>query len=356
MKNETCNLTSNLYSPRFEHDACGIGAVVDTQGRPSHETVDRALKIVEKLEHRAGKDASGETGDGVGILVQISHRFFSAVLAELGVTVGQARSYAVGMFFLPQDRILRARRQKLFEILAEKAGLPVLLWRPVPVEPGILGQRAVDCMPSIWQPILARPADAESDLEFDRRLYIMRREFEQSVSDTYVASLSCRTIVYKGMFLVNQLRLFYPDLQDERFASAIALVHSRFSTNTNPSWERAHPNRLLLHNGEINTIRGNLSRMLAREETMHSPPLDHAMEKILPVVDPSGSDSAMLDNALEFLLYSGMDLPKAVMLTIPEPWSQNRDMPRAIQDMYHPYVKLTTKKFATFFENFRATA
>lgn len=129
MKNETCNLTSNLYSPRFEHDACGIGAVVDTQGRPSHETVDRALKIVEKLEHRAGKDASGETGDGVGILVQISHRFFSAVLAELGVTVGQARSYAVGMFFLPQDRILRARRQKLFEILAEKAGLPVLLWR-----------------------------------------------------------------------------------------------------------------------------------------------------------------------------------------------------------------------------------
>ena len=340
MKNETCNLTSNLYSPRFEHDACGIGAVVDTQGRPSHETVDRALKIVEKLEHRAGKDASGETGDGVGILVQISHRFFSAVLAELGVTVGQARSYAVGMFFLPQDRILRARRQKLFEILAEKAGLPVLLWRPVPVEPGILGQRAVDCMPSIWQPILARPADAESDLEFDRRLYIMRREFEQSVSDTYVASLSCRTIVYKGMFLVNQLRLFYPDLQDERFASAIALVHSRFSTNTNPSWERAHPNRLLLHNGEINTIRGNLSRMLAREETMHSPPLDHVMEKILPVVDPSGSDSAMLDNALEFLLYSGMDLPKAVMLTIPEPWSQNRDMPRAIQDMYHYYATM----------------
>ena len=340
MKNKTCNLTSNLYSPRFEHDACGIGAVVDTQGRPSHETVDRALKIVEKLEHRAGKDASGETGDGVGILVQISHRFFSAVLAELGVTVGQARSYAVGMFFLPQDRILRARRQKLFEILAEKAGLPVLLWRPVPVEPEILGQRAVDCMPSIWQPILARPADAESDLEFDRRLYIMRREFEQSVSDTYVASLSCRTIVYKGMFLVNQLRLFYPDLQDERFASAIALVHSRFSTNTNPSWERAHPNRLLLHNGEINTIRGNLSRMLAREETMHSPPLDHAMEKILPVVDPSGSDSAMLDNALEFLLYSGMDLPKAVMLTIPEPWSQNRDMPRAIQDMYHYYATM----------------
>ena len=354
MKNETCNLTSNLYSPRFEHDACGIGAVVDTQGRPSHETVDRALKIVEKLEHRAGKDASGETGDGVGILVQISHRFFSAVLAELGVTVGQARSYAVGMFFLPQDRILRARRQTLFEILAEKAGLPVLLWRPVPVEPGILGQRAVDCMPSIWQPILARPADAESDLEFDRRLYIMRREFEQSVSDTYVASLSCRTIVYKGMFLVNQLRLFYPDLQDERFASAIALVHSRFSTNTNPSWERAHPNRLLLHNGEINTIRGNLSRMLAREETMHSPPLDHVMEKILPVVDPSGSDSAMLDNALEFLLYSGMDLPKAVMLTIPEPWSQNRDMPRAIQDMYHPYVKHTTKIFSLRLMDFQA--
>ena len=340
MKNETCNLTSNLYSPRFEHDACGIGAVVDTQGRPSHETVDRALKIVEKLEHRAGKDASGETGDGVGILVQISHRFFSAVLTELGVTVGQARSYAVGMFFLPQDRILRARRQKLFEILAEKAGLPVLLWRPVPVEPGILGQRAVDCMPSIWQPILARPADAESDLEFDRRLYIMRREFEQSVSDTYVASLSCRTIVYKGMFLVNQLRLFYPDLQDERFASAIALVHSRFSTNTNPSWERAHPNRYIMHNGEINTIRGNVDRMLAREETMTSTLMDEDMDKILPVVDQSGSDSSMLDNTLEFLMMNGIELPQAVMMTIPEPWANDKKMDRAKRDFYHYYATM----------------
>ena len=332
--------TCNLYCPHLEHDSCGIGAVVDIKGRATHQTVDSALKIVEKLEHRAGKDASGETGDGVGILLQISHPFFSGVAAELGIRVAGRRSYAVGMFFFPQDPIRRSRRMKLFEIIAEKDGIEFLGWRPVPVDPSILGHRAADCMPSIWQAFLRRPPKTETDLAFDRRLYVIRREFEQSISDAYVASLSCRTIVYKGMFLVHQLRAFYQDLRDPRYTSAIALVHSRFSTNTNPSWERAHPNRLLLHNGEINTIRGNSYRMLAREETMSTPLLEEDMEKILPVVDPSGSDSAMLDNTLEFLLFSGMDLPKAVMLTIPEPWHRNKDMPRPVKDMYHYYATM----------------
>ena len=324
------------------HDACGIGAVVDRWGRPSRQTVEDALEIVEHLEHRAGKDASGQTGDGVGILLQICHPFFVAAAKEVGVDLAQAapRGYGVGMFFFPQDPLRRGRCQKLLEILAQREGVDLLGWRPVPVAPEILGQRARSCMPAIWQGFFRRPEEAAGDLDFDRRLYVLRRTFEQSVSDTYVASLSCRTIVYKGMFLVDQLRRFYPDLRDARYTSAIALVHSRFSTNTEPSWARAHPNRVLLHNGEINTIQGNLSRMLAREETMASPLLAAHREKVLPVLDPSGSDSAMLDNTLEFLLFHGLDLPKAVMVTLPEPWSRNGEMPRAIRDMYHYYATM----------------
>ena len=324
------------------HDACGIGAVVDRWGRPSRQTVEDALEIVEHLEHRAGKDASGQTGDGVGILLQICHPFFVAAAKEVGVDLAQAapRGYGVGMFFFPQDPLRRGRCQKLLEILAQREGVDLLGWRPVPVAPEILGQRAWSCMPAIWQGFFRRPEEATGDLDFDRRLYVLRRTFEQSVSDTYVASLSCRTIFYKGMFLVDQLRRFYPDLRDARYTSAIALVHSRFSTNTEPSWARAHPNRVLLHNGEINTIQGNLSRMLAREETMASPLLAAHREKVLPVLDPSGSDSAMLDNTLEFLLFHGLDLPKAVMVTLPEPWSRNGEMPRAIRDMYHYYATM----------------
>ena len=324
------------------HDACGIGVVVDRWGRPSRRTVEDALEIVEHLEHRAGKDASGQTGDGVGILLQICHPFFVAAAKEVGVDLAQAapRGYGVGMFFFPQDPLRRGRCQKLLEILAQREGVDLLGWRPVPVAPEILGQRARSCMPAIWQGFFRRPEEAAGDLDFDRRLYVLRRTFEQSVSDTYVASLSCRTIVYKGMFLVDQLRRFYPDLRDARYTSAIALVHSRFSTNTEPSWARAHPNRVLLHNGEINTIQGNLSRMLAREETMASPLLAAHREKVLPVLDPSGSDSAMLDNTLEFLLFHGLDLPKAVMVTLPEPWSRNGEMPRAIRDMYHYYATM----------------
>ncbi len=212
-------------------------------------------------------------------------------------------------FFFPQDTLKRNQAKKMFEIITEKEGLKFLGWRTVPVDPSVLGQRARECMPYIMQAIIERPNDISRGLDFDRKLYVIRRVFEQSNDNTYVPSLSSRTIVYKGMFLVSQLRRFYTDLQDPDYKSAIALVHSRFSTNTNPSWERAHPNRFILHNGEINTIRGNVGRMLAREETMSSRLMAKDMDKILPVVNSSGSDSAMLDNTLEFFVMNGMELP-----------------------------------------------
>ena len=326
-----------LYRPCFEHDACGIGAVVDIHGRPSHQTVDDALKIVEKLEHRAGKDARGETGDGVGILVQVSHSFFSQAV---GFSLPGPRDYGVGMFFFPQDSLRRNQAKKLFELVIEKEGMVFLGWRTVPVCPEILGQRAREKMPYIEQGFVQRPDGTPPGLDFDRKLYVARRVFEQSCGDTYVPSLSSRTIVYKGMFLVHQLRAFYPDLQSPDYQSALALVHSRFSTNTNPSWERAHPNRLMAHNGEINTIRGNVDRMLAREETMSSQALGDNMSKVLPVVSASGSDSAMLDNTLEFLMMAGMELPLAVMACIPEPWMGDKTISRTRRDLYQYYATL----------------
>ena len=329
-----------LYRPEFEHDACGIGAVVDIHGRPSHRTVDDALKIVEKLEHRAGKDAEGETGDGVGILVQLSHRFFAKAAEEAGFALPGARDYGVGMFFFPQDTLKRSQAKKMFEVIVAKEGMAFLGWRAVPVCPEILGRKARDRMPFIEQAFVARPGGVEPGLPFDRKLYVARRVFEQSNDNTYVVSLSSRTTVYKGMFLVDQLRRFYPDLQSPDYQSAIAMVHSRFSTNTNPSWERAHPNRLMAHNGEINTIRGNVDRMLAREETMSSPLLDADMDKVLPVVNEAGSDSAMLDNTLEFLMMGGMDLPLAVMACIPEPWRGDKTISRTRRDLYHYYATL----------------
>ena len=327
-----------LYDPAFEHDACGIGAVVDIKGRQSYETVDSALKIVEKLEHRAGKDAEGKTGDGVGILLQISHQFFQKAATECGIQLGEVRDYGVGMFFFPQDTLRRNQAKKMFEVIVAKEGMEFLGWRKVPVCPEVLGQKALSKMPNIQQAFVKRPGDAARGLEFDRRLYVARRVFEQSNDNTYVPSLSSRTVVYKGMFLVGELRKFYLDLQSRDYHSAIACVHSRFSTNTNPSWERAHPNRLILHNGEINTIRGNADRMLAREETMSNPVIDDALDKIYPVVNGAGSDSAMLDNTLEFLVMSGMDLPLAVMVTIPEPWTKDGSISRAKRDLYQYYA------------------
>ncbi|WP_022932787.1 glutamate synthase large subunit [Treponema bryantii] len=370
-----------LYEPSFEHDNCGIGAVVNIDGSKSHKIVDNALSIVEKLEHRAGKDASGETGDGVGILVQISHEFFKKAAGELIGGLGE-REYGIGQFFFPgtspvveceqSERIETTcdSEKARFEACVKAEGLHFLGWRRVPVNTDVLGKKARDCMPQIWQGFVEKPVDCEKGIDFDRKLYILRREFEKVVSirpsdysttgteedkvvecsrseciettaSTYVCSLSSRTIVYKGMFLVHELRTFYDDLQSPEYQSALAIVHSRFSTNTQPSWQRAHPNRFIAHNGEINTIRGNVDRMLAREETVSSSKLDKVqMQKILPAVDTSGSDSAMLDNTLEFLLMNGMPLPLAVMTCIPEPWKHDENMSQKKKDFYHYWATM----------------
>ena len=329
-----------LYDPRFEHDNCGIGAVANIKGIKTHKTVDQALHIVEHLEHRAGKDAEGKTGDGVGIMLQISHRFFKKAAAQAGITLGGEREYGVGMFFFPQDELARKQAMKMFEIIVKKEGLTFLGWRDVPTTPDVLGKKAVDVMPYIVQGFVAKPANVKKGLDFDRKLYVVRRVFEQSNEDTYVVSLSSRTIVYKGMFLVSELRLFFADLQDKDYESAIAIVHSRFSTNTNPSWMRAHPYRFIVHNGEINTIRGNVDKMLAREENMESEYFKYDMHKVLPIINQEGSDSAMLDNALEFMVMSGMDLPLAVMVTIPAPWEHDKYMDSEIKDFYRYYATM----------------
>ena len=329
-----------LYDPRFEHDNCGIGAIVNIKGNKTHDTVSGALDIVEKLEHRAGKDAEGKTGDGVGILLQISHEFFKKAVKPLGIELGEERDYGIGMFFFPQDELKKNQAKKMFEVIIEKEGLEFLGWREVPIVPEILGHKALECMPCIMQAFVKRPEEVERGLEFDRKLYVARRVFEQSNDDTYVVSFSSRTIVYKGMFLVGQLRQFFEDLRDPDYVSAIAIVHSRFSTNTNPSWMRAHPNRFIVHNGEINTIVGNADKMLAREETMESEELKGELQKVLPVINSEGSDSAMLDNTLEFLVMSGMDLPLAVMIMIPEPWANNNTMSQKKKDFYQYYATM----------------
>ena len=329
-----------LYRQQFEHDNCGIGAVVNSKGVKSHQTVENALRIVENLEHRAGKDAEGKTGDGVGILLQISHSFFQKVCTKEGIAIGGEREYGIAQLFFPQDELKCNQAKKMFEIIVEKEGMEFLGFRQVPVHADVLGRKARECMPHIVQAFIKKPEQVEKGLEFDRKLYIARRVFEQSNDNTYVVSMSSRTIVYKGMFLVGQLRTFFEDLQDPAYESAIAMVHSRFSTNTNPSWERAHPNRFIVHNGEINTIRGNADKMLAREETMESGHLKGELHKILPVVDTNGSDSAMLDNTLEFLVMSGMELPLAVMITIPEPWSNNQTLSQDERDFYQYYATM----------------
>lgn len=326
-----------LYNPRFEHDNCGIGACVDILGRKTHKIVENALSIVETLKHRAGKDAKGETGDGVGILTQIPHTFFK----ELNIfALDKAQDYGVAMCFFPMDEQKRNECIAVFEECLIEEDLHLIGWRNVPVDESVLGEVALSSMPYIMQAFVQRPSDVNQGIDFDRRLYVVRRMIEKKWMDAYICSFSSRTIVYKGMFLVNQLRQFYLDLQDESYESAIALVHSRFSTNTNPSWQRAHPNRLIVHNGEINTIHGNRDKMLAREQSLSSSSLKSHLNKVFPSVDDSGSDSAMLDNALEFLMMSGVPVQKALMTLIPEPWSNNPLMSDEKKAFYQYYASM----------------
>lgn len=329
-----------LYDPRFEHENCGIGAVVNMSGKADYTVVDNALKIVETLEHRAGKDAEGKTGDGVGILLQISHPFFQKAAKEAGIELGGEREYGIGMFFFPQSEDQCRFAMADFEKTLISENLEFLGWRKVPVNPDVLGTKALESMPNIYQAFIKKPDDCAKGIDFDRKLYIARMVFEKQNKDTYVCSCSSRTIVYKGMFLVNQLRKFYLDLDCEEYVSAIGIVHSRFSTNTNPSWQRSHPNRLIVHNGEINTITGNVDKMLSRESVLVSDLIGDRMKDIVPVLDVRGSDSARLDNTLEFMTMAGVDLPLAVMMLIPEPWQYSKTISREKRAFYQYYATM----------------
>ena len=328
-----------LYHEELEHESCGVGAIVDLSGKSTHRTVDQALSIVERLAHRAGSDALGTTGDGVGIMTNLPHALFSAWAQEEGISLGNPGDYGVGMFFLPEDEVGSENIRRIFEQLASSEGLTVLGWRNVPCHPAQLGAGARRTMPRIRQCFLNRPASIAAGADFDRRLYVLRRVFEKQDTDTYICSLSSKTVVYKGMMLVSQLLSFYDDLQDVRYTSQMALVHSRFSTNTFPSWSKAHPQRMLLHNGEINTIRGNHDRMKAREETMRSAVLGEEMRRVLPVVVDGGSDSQMLDNTLEFLYMNGFPLSLAGMILLPEPWQGQKHF-SPWRDLYRYYATM----------------
>ena len=323
-----------LYDPRFEHDACGFGFVVDIAGRPSHDIVRDALTVLVNLEHRGATGSEKNTGDGAGLTIQIPHRFLADVAARSGVRLRGKGGYGVGMVFLPQDKSGRVECFRLFEQVIADEGLHLLGWRDVPTENSGLGASARAAQPLIRQVFVDRPERLVEDLAFERKLYIVRRLVEKAVSrsaipargDFYIPSLSCRTIVYKGMLNASQLRVFYPDLADERVESAIAMVHSRFSTNTFPSWPRAHPYRYISHNGEINTLRGNVNWMHARESQFSSTAFGDELTKALPAIDTEGSDSAILDNVLELLYLSGRSLAHALMMMVPEPWQHHESM------------------------------
>jgi glutamate synthase (NADPH/NADH) large chain len=322
-----------LYDPRHEHDACGLGFVVDLAGRKSHHIIQNALQVLLNLEHRGASGWEKNTGDGAGILLQLPHRFLALECERLGIVLPPPGHYAVGMVFLPHDPENRLQCERAFEAIVHEEGQRVLGWRNVPVDDSRIGPTAKASQPLIRQIFVGRGTNLSDDLAFERKLYVIRKRVTKAAKRGiherrmfYVPSLSSRTIVYKGMLTADQLTNFYPDLVDSSVRSALALVHSRFSTNTFPSWARAHPNRYIAHNGEINTLRGNINWMHARETNFRSELFGSDIQKILPVIEGDGSDSAMFDNALELLTLAGRSLPHALMMMIPEPWSGHATM------------------------------
>ena len=330
-----------LYDPALEHDACGMGFVVNIKGEKSHDIIDEALTVLENLNHRGASGADENTGDGAGILIQIPHDFFKRECDVLGFDLPEKGSYGVGMVFAHKYDDFRKTQMEAFEKIVQEEGQSILGWREVPIDKTTIGEGAIAVMPRFIQVFIGKDAGLSDDMAFERKLYIIRKKAEKVIvpmtedkgGTFYISSLSSKTIVYKGMLTAEQLRNFYLDLADLDFISALAMVHSRFSTNTFPSWERAHPNRFIVHNGEINTIRGNVNWMRARQKCIDSPLFDD-LSKVYPIVDESGSDSAMFDNSLEFLHLTGRSLPHAVMMMIPEPWEKNELMSKEKKDFY----------------------
>ncbi len=330
MKHNGIPPKQGLYDPQFEHDACGMGFVVNIKGIKSHKIVQQALTILVNLSHRGGCGAEANSGDGAGILIQIPHLFFKKECLKSGIDLPSPEEYGVGMVFLPSDPDKRSAIEKLFERIVKEEGQNFLGWRDVPINDSSVGASAKACMPFMRQAFIGRSPDLKDSMAFERKLYVIRKLCEKSAMDNkehfYIASLSSKTIVYKGMLTAEQVDSFYTELADTSVESALALVHSRYSTNTFPSWERAHPNRYLIHNGEINTLRGNVNWMSARQSMLKSDLFGDDISKIFPIINPDGSDSAMFDNCTEFLALAGRSLPHAVMMMIPEPWSNHESM------------------------------
>ncbi|MCW2957576.1 MAG: gltB, partial [Solirubrobacterales bacterium] len=322
-----------LYDPRFEHDACGVAMVARLDNEPTHEVVVKALTALDNLEHRGAEGADVRTGDGAGILTQLPHEFLRGVVDFELPPVGQ---YGVCMCFLPRDETLRTKVERLLELNVRVEGQGVLGWRDVPVDEAHVGDTANLSRPYVRQLFIeAGPGHRDDQDAFERKLYVIRRIAELAAGpDFYAPSCSSRTIVYKGMLISTQLRGFFPDLMDERFKSAVGLVHSRFSTNTFPSWDLAHPFRVIAHNGEINTLMGNSNWMRARESQLASELFGMDLQKVMPIIRPGGSDTASFDNVLELLLLAGRSLPHAIMMMIPEAYAGRDDLPEHLKGFY----------------------
>ena len=324
-----------LYDPQFEHEACGVGFVVNIKGKKSHTIVDQALQVLLNLNHRGACGCEVNTGDGAGILLQSPHSFFKETTKSSGFTLPSPAEYGVGMAFMPHEAAQRAECEKIFTAIVTEEGQSVLGWRTVPTNNTSLGATARASEPFMRQVFIGRNAKLADDLTFERKLYVIRKRAENAIRYSgkvkggdyfYLPSLSFKTVVYKGMLLTGQLGEYYPDLSHPAMESALALVHSRFSTNTFPSWNRAHPYHYLAHNGEINTLRGNINWMHAAQSNFRSELFGDDIKKILPIINTDGSDSAMFDNCLELLVMAGRELPHAMMMMIPEPWENHESM------------------------------
>src|ERR1700724_3506997 len=320
-----------LYDLSLEKESCGVGFIANIKGKKSHQIVSDALNILCNLEHRGAVGADPRAGDGAGILVQIPHAFFVRKATEIGFQLPKPGEYAVGALFMPKETAWRNVIKSIIAQQIKAEGLMLLGWRDVPTDNSSLGETVKPTEPSIMQVFIARNGAAKTEDEFERKLYILRKSISQAIyqrrdrglAGYYPVSLSCRTVVYKGMFLADQLGKYYPDLSEPDFASALALVHQRFSTNTFPAWSLAHPYRMIAHNGEINTLRGNVNWMGARQASVTSPLFGEDISKLWPMSYEGQSDTACFDNALEFLVQGGYSLAHAMMLLIPEAWAGN---------------------------------
>src|SRR5438477_4412138 len=315
-----------LYDPQFEHDACGVGFVVDIAGRKSNDIVRKSLQVLVNLQHRGAKGCEANTGDGAGILIQIPHEFLKGECKKLGFALPAPGMYGVGMVCLPHDMHSQRWCQEIIEAAILRAGQKVLGWRHVPTDNSPIGDSAKAVEPVFKQVFVERNSYLKTLDHFERKLYLIRKRIEKTTSELYFGSFSARTLVYKGMLSAEQIEIYFPDLVDPRVASALAVVHQRFSTNTFPSWSLAHPFRYISHNGEINTLRGNINWMKAREAQFESELFGEDVRDLLPVIVDGGSDSAVFDNAVEMLVMTGRSLPHAMMMLIPEAWDGHETM------------------------------